>query len=380
MATATASDSVMKRKLAAARQGERDGTRSALRALRLALARAAADEAGLALAVIGATQGRCALENMPSLLAGDRLHLLLDGPDGRSGGFSLDRACTSALVQQQTTGRVGSGEPAARRFTATDAALVAPVVDGLMARAAALAESATDRLCLEGYRFGARMEDLRALVLALDADRFRVFDLTVEIAPDLRQGRLCLVLPDLSDGAPGEDPATAPGPGLEQSFGVLRAELMAVIGRLRVPLSKLSRMQPGETLELTQGRIDQTDLVAINGRKVAQGRLGQTGGLRAVRLAGASPTPPETTTVAGDDFAPARPATGQSTALARITPQTAPEAQQRAAQRQESEEFERHLLSLSPEQAAMEISQLAGLTPEEDGKDGEDGDGGGPDR
>lgn len=60
MATAKPSDTVIKRKLAAARQGSRDGARSVLRALRLALARAAADEAGLPLAVIGATQGRCA--------------------------------------------------------------------------------------------------------------------------------------------------------------------------------------------------------------------------------------------------------------------------------------------------------------------------------
>lgn len=371
MATAKASDTVIQRKLAAARQGDRDGSRSALRALRLAFARAAADTAGLPLAVIGATQARCALENLGALLSGDRLHLLLDGPDGRSGGLSLDRACTNALVQQQTTGQVGTGDPPARPFTATDAALVAPVADALLGRAATLVEAPADRGCLEGYRFGARMEDLRTLILALDADRFRVFDLTVEIAAGQFQGNLCLVLPDLV-GAAGEETAKLRGPGLEQSFGALRAELTAVIGRLRVPLSTLSQMQKGDTLELTQGQIDRTDLVAINGRKVAIGRLGQSGGLRAVRLAGVA-TPPEAAAEAVADFAPSR---ATVTALARVAPvpQAGPQAQQRAEQREEGEEYERHLLSLSPEQAAVEISQLAGLpAPGEEPPDTLDG-------
>ena len=60
----TGSQSVLKRKVAAARQGERGPARSALRALRLALARAAASETGLSLAVIGATQSRRARDDL----------------------------------------------------------------------------------------------------------------------------------------------------------------------------------------------------------------------------------------------------------------------------------------------------------------------------
>ncbi|MFV0514183.1 MAG: FliM/FliN family flagellar motor switch protein [Jhaorihella sp.] len=389
MTAAAGSQSVLKRKLAAARQGERGATRSALRALRLALARAAANETGLPLAVIGATQARCARDSLTGPPGGDHLHLLLDGPDGRSGGVSLDRACVTALVQQQTTGQVGGGDPAARRFTAADAALVAPLVDAMLARAAELADSAADRACLAGYRFGARLDDMRGLVLALDADRFRVFDLTVEIAGGAAQGRLCLILPDIAPDAPSEEPGKARPAGLEQSFGALRAELTAVVGRLRVPLSNLSQMQPGDTLPLTRGRLDLTDLVGIDGQRVATGRLGQSGGARAVRLAGA--VPPETAGEPGparprrpmaDDPSGRRPdAEGKPGDRPEPVAEPVPEPvvaqpaeaqngprqatgtalQPRPSEAADAEDYERHVANLSAEQAAAEISQLAGL-------------------
>ncbi|MCB1363676.1 MAG: FliM/FliN family flagellar motor switch protein [Rhodobacteraceae bacterium] len=372
----TGSQSVLKRKLAAARQGERGPARSALRALRLALARAAASETGLSLAVIGATQSRRARDDLAGALSGDHLHLLLDGSDGRLGGLCLDRACVTALVQQQTTGQVDGGDAAARRFTAADAALAAPLVDAMLARAADLADSAADRTCLAGYRFGARVEDMRALVLALDADRFRVFDLTVEIAAGMAQGRLCLVLPDIAPDAPVEEAGRPLRPGLEQSFGALRAELTAVVGRLRVPLSTLSRMQPGDILPLTRGRLDLTDLVAINGQRVATGRLGQSGGARAVRLADAvvPETLGETALARPRPAAPERQGEPPEPAAAKPgTALTAPrqtggaEPKPASSEAAEAEDYERHLSSLSAEQAAAEISQLAGLPLDDTG-------------
>lgn len=373
-ATATASETVMGRKLAAARRGAGGGARSALRALRLALARAAADEAGLALAVIGATQGRSTLDDLGGLLTGDRLHLLLDGPDGRAGGLSLDRACVTALVQQQTTGRVDDGDVPDRPFTATDAAMVAPIADALLKRAAGLAQAAADRACLEGVRYGARMEDRRALLLAMDADRFRVFDLTVDIAAGTRQGNLCLILPDLPDEAAGTDRKAGAVPGLEQGFAAIRAELTAVVGRVRLPLSKLGQMQPGDSLPMTGGRLDMTDLVAIDGQPVATGKLGQSGGMRAVRLSGGGepdPGAPAHRAYAGsrgrtaDKPDGAGPARSGRTAGKGAERGAADPAAARAPvpdpDTAEAEAFEEHLLGLNPEQAAAEITELAGL-------------------
>lgn len=358
----------MVRKLAAARRGDGDGSRSALRALRLALARAASEELGLALAVIAATQTRCTTENLAGRLDGERLFLLLDGPGGKIGGLSLDRSFVTALVQHQTTGRVAGGDSGDRVFTATDAALAAPLIDAALDRAAALAEAAADRMCLEAYRYGARAEDGRGLVLALEAERFRRFDLTIDIAAGAAQGAMCLILPDREETPAGDDAQAIRGPGLEQAFGVMRADLMAVVGRMRVPLSRLAAMRPGDCLPLPEGRIERTELVGLHGRCVASGRLGQSGGFRALRLNETPPDPAGTAhgepefeprpsrrpvaTAAQDDGAPGR---------------AGPIAAQPDA---DAEEFENHLMRLSPQEAAVEISALAGLPAPVAGDDG----------
>jgi flagellar motor switch protein FliM len=286
--TAQGSPSVLERKLAAASQANRATGRSALRALRLALARTARDLFDLPLAVIGAKQARCDHAGLARFLGEDQLLVLLDGSDGLAGAVSLDGACVAALIQQQTMSRVTGTAMAERAFTGTDAALAEHLIETLLSRAAELADLPEDRRCLSGFRFGARVEDIRSLELTLDADRFRVFSLTVDIAEGAMQGAICLLLPDLpadpvKPGTKGGQ-AVAPGPRMDQAFGVMRADLTATICRLRLPLSELAAMQPGDVLPLMRERLEETELIAINGRPVAAGRLGQINGLRALRL------------------------------------------------------------------------------------------------
>jgi hypothetical protein len=348
MATAAGSQNVLQRKLAAARHGAQGNSRSALRALRLALARAAADAVGLTLAVIGATQARGGPDGLAAVLTGDRLFVLLDGAEGRVGALAIDRALVAALIRQQTTGRADppAKVPAPRPFTATDAALAAPLITAVLGRAPDLAEAA-DRDCLAGYGFRGPAADLPALLLGLDADRFRLFSLTVEIAGGPAQASLVLALPDDAD-APGGT-VRLPGDG---SFSQVRAELSAVVGRLRLPLAGLAAMQPGDMLPLAEGRIDHTDLVGIDGRRIALGRLGRAGGMRAVRLGAAAADRPQD----GRAFPPPR----SAPAVANPAPAPPPEPDD------DGDQYERHLLSLSPEQAAAEISELAGLSLSDD--------------
>lgn len=368
MATAAGSHNVLQRKLAAARRGGQGNSRSALRALRLALARAAADVVGLALAVIGATQARCGTDGLAAALGGDRLFMRLHGADGRVGALAIERALVAALIRQQTTGRAEAPAPAPaspppRPFTATDAALAAPLVGAVLGRASDLAEAA-DRDCLAGYGVGGPAADLRALLMGLDADRFRLFTLTVEIAGGPAQASLVLALPDDAD-APGAA-ADAPGGALrlprDGSFAQVRAELSAVVGRLRLPLAGLAAMRPGDMLALAEGRIDHTDLVGIDGRRIALGRLGRAGGMRAVRLGAEAAERPQT---GGRAFPPPR-TTPAAATPAPVYPAPAPPPE--PDDDDDGDRYEHHLLSLSPDQAAAEISRLAGLSPPEDDK------------
>ena len=272
----------LKRKMAAGQGEAPSGGRSMLRALRLALARAGRDVFGLPLAVIGARQGRAIQETLARYLDDNRLLMLLDGPDRAIGAASVDRSCLAALIQRQTMGTVTGMEPVERGFTGTDAALVAPLIDATIKRATVRADLAADRHCISGFRFGARVSDVRALLLALEAERCRVFDLTAEFAGGKSQGTVCLVFPEL---IPIPTVGSSDGSGrMERAIAKARADLMAVVGHLRLPLAELSHLRVGDVLPLTIPHLDRADLVSIDGRSVVSARLGQAGGMRALRL------------------------------------------------------------------------------------------------
>lgn len=357
----TESHSALRRKTDANREGGSGTGRSAAGALRLGIARAAANLFDLAVAVIGIRQARVDQDMVGVHLSDERLLILLDGPPGLTGALVLDRALMVALVQQQTMGRVTATTPDERPFTATDAAMVAPLVDATLERAAKLAELPADVLCLTGFRFGARVEDRRSALLALDADAYRVFGLTLELDGGPLQGEMCLILPEPKPQIETtHDTSTVQdSPTLGNAIGVARADLIAVISRVGVPLAELSKMQPGDLLPLVQERLDRIELVSIAGQKVAVGRLGQSGGLRALRLNEIRPP------MQGerDGFA-----SGIGTrTIERDASKTVeghlvdPEAEAVGVGITPDTDTEDDFLEMSPEEAAVEISALAGL-------------------
>lgn len=297
--------SILARKVALAQDDGQDSKRSILRALRLSLARAADDTLNLAMSVIGATQARRMVEALGEGVADDRLYLLLLGPDDRMGAACIDRDCVTAIIQQQTMGQVFGGAATDRAFTGTDAAMVAPLIETVLPRALELCEAAADRRCLSGYEYCTRVDDPRALLLAMEEDIYRTFDLTIEIAGGIRQGQISLILPEVPetlDDLP-EDEGLESGPRLEQSFGVMRADLQAVISRVRLPLSAFAEMKPGDVLPLIGNKLDKTEILTIDGKQIALARLGQCRGVRAVRLNESTPQEAPVGGVEGDFLA-----------------------------------------------------------------------------
>ncbi|MFK7754580.1 MAG: FliM/FliN family flagellar motor C-terminal domain-containing protein [Sedimentitalea sp.] len=369
------SASTIQRKMDASNSSVATSERSALRAFRLSLARAADHVFDLPLFVIGATQARCSLDSLGRRLSADSLLILLDGPGGLVGALSADRACVAALTQHQTLGKVLETPPIERPFTTTDAALMGPLIDALMVRAKDLTDVPHDRKCLAGFRFGARSEDLRSLMLTLEAERFRLFELVVDFAGGRAQGRMSLALPEppeMEDDASGEENVVKPpSQKMAKAVGSVHAEMTAVVGRMRVTLAELSALKPGDTLPLMQRRLDETDLMTITGRKVSTGRLGQIDGLRALRLNEIGHEATADSSKPKGEFSP------------QITPLAAPEDAemdmsfdpdagafaQSDADMQTSDmslaAADENFAAMSAEDAAMEISQLAGLSMDE---------------
>jgi flagellar motor switch protein FliM len=368
-------ESAVQRKLAAASSGKQTGERTGLRALRLGLARAAAVVCELPLAVIGAKQRRAGADDVADYIREGWLLLLLDGTAGQIGAMLFCPDCIAAFIQHQTMGQVSSGAGGVERtFTETDAAMVAPLVDIALQKASELVQVDADARCLTRYSFGARSEDARSLALALEEDHYRVFELSLDFTGGAAQGSACLILPEPPEPEKTKTSKNT-GPSLDKAVGGATADMTAVICRMRIPLAELSEMAPGDVVPLTTGRFDKTELLAISGRCVTTGQLGQSGGFRAVRLARFAPQ------MAGlpDDF---------DASLGLPVPETEPAPNSMildgtVLSEVESDTFEQvpplstdddedALFSgLSEQEAALEISELAGL-PLMDGVEEED--------
>ncbi|WP_104018815.1 FliM/FliN family flagellar motor C-terminal domain-containing protein [Roseovarius nitratireducens] len=284
--------SVIRRKTRAAREGADPRVMSPVRALRLALARAADTLLDLPLVVATVEQCRVEAGEVEATLGTEGLYLLLDGAAGARAAMRLCPGLVAALVEVQTTGRVRPGEVRARAPTRTDAAMVAPLVDALLSGFDdGMGESGADQ-APRGFHFGDRVEDARALALLLVAPEFDFFRLTVDLGPGLRTGWLDLLLPpappvparDVAPagrGAPARDPENVAAVALTAPVA-----LDAVLARIRVPLRAAMAFEVGQRLEVARDTLGKVRLVGAGGYVAAEGRLGRRDGWRALRLAG----------------------------------------------------------------------------------------------
>ncbi len=359
-------NAALARKLAIRPTEPDDTPRPVVRALRLALARAAGEQWNLPLTVIGAKQTTCPQDGLADLIGKDWLLLLFRADNGVMAAVCLNPGAVSAIVQAQAFGEVLPGEPQPRPFTETDAAMVAPLIEDTLARSVDLVALASDQVSLSGFEFASRLPDTRALSLALVEDRYRLFDLTVELGGGARQGQMCFLQPEPALVVETGDAAIQKtGPRLDQAIGVLRAELNSVICRMSLPLTTLSELKVGDVVPLTGARLDRTRLLTIDKSPVAVGRLGQCGGMRAVRLneQGITPVPADAAALA---FLECKPDEKQSipkdpTAQVDAVEASLPRDTRLLTSADAELNFE------DTDQMAAEISQLAGLTgPETD--------------
>lgn len=355
---------VLQRKVAHAQSDRPSSEVTALRALRLSLARSGDALFDLPLGVLGGRQARAVPDHIADMLSDDDLLMVLDCPGGMTGAAALSLPVVSSLIQQQTMCQVSDRPAEPRPYTDTDAAMCAPLIEDLLTRAHDLAEVEPDRSCFNNLRFGARGEDVRTLVLGLQAKRYRIFWLTLDIALGKHQGQMILVLPDAEEEPPkveepkSLDPETiAASPMLD-----VQVQMQAILVRLPMTLEKLNGLSVGDSLPIQRSQLDQTTFVSINGDVVARGRLGQMDGNRAVRLQGAQAVPrvdPEVV-LNQDGFTP------NAAALpprSRAGEEDIPGAPPVDVFNQDLDPDE--LANLSPSEAADHITELAGLTEED---------------
>ncbi|MEX5726812.1 flagellar motor switch protein FliM [Rhodovulum iodosum] len=255
-------------------------------ALAPALIRAAQDEFGLALRVTATETIDLPIADLAEAIPCEGLILRLAGADGVTGAAAFDGALAAALLEQRLTGQLGATPPAPRRFTRTDAALLHDFA------ARALAALASPALAPAG-----RIEAARLVPLALTARCYRmdVFDLS--LGGGAREGRFRLALP-LAEAAPAAARGTARpaaaawAAALRASVGAAHAPCNAVMARESIPLGRLRALKPGDLLPLAADALNGVRLEGAGGAVLATGRLGQSQGHRAVRIAAGPPGAP----------------------------------------------------------------------------------------
>ena len=285
-------DNIIRRKVAAVRAEMVDGGPGADRAWRIALARAARDGLHVALEVTGLRLDRRSLGEVMEMPPDRALIAVLEGPGDALGAIVLSPAVLTGMIEAQTIGRVKAGDVVARKPTRTDAAMVAGVIDAALAGLEeALAEEA-DLVWAGGFRYASFLDDPRPLGLILEDAPFKVLRAEISLAGGLRTGEIVLALPAAGRGIrpvekPGdlvEDHGPAFTQGLAERVVGSLSRLDGVLARLTLPLTEVMGLVEGSVLVMPQAGLDRISLEGLDGRRVAEGRLGQNRGMRAVRL------------------------------------------------------------------------------------------------
>lgn len=228
---------------------------------------------------------------------------------GDRGLLGLSPGLLDALVEVQTTGRVEATELPPRAVTRIDEALARDFID------LALAAFARETAGIEGgdwparMGYGSRIRDRGQINLLLPEGAYAVLSADIGFDGVARRGRFTLALPGdparLRGGGP--DPACKADPDWVAArlcmVEALRLPLEVVLMRVTRPLGAVERLAVGDLLPFDGAELQHAALETVDGRVLIHGKLGQSGGRRALRLPQRGPTP---TQAAGGAAGPAR--------------------------------------------------------------------------
>ncbi|WP_323005665.1 flagellar motor switch protein FliM [Pseudorhodobacter sp.] len=286
----------IKRKISLSRKSVPIEVQGVAKAWKLALARAAYDAIGIELGLVELSQNRSSLAELLDLPPDRALVAMLEGPKDGLGLLMIAPDILAGILEMQMVGRIGKTPPLVRRPTRTDAAMVSGIINSALRGLEVELFQSDDLIWAGGFRYASFLEDARPLPLLLEDVTYQVLKIDISLAEGARTGHILLALP--ADGR-GEVPKAASPPPSRAAELVFKAamnaqvleanaELIAVLARISLPLEALLNLKVGDHMALGAAALDQIDLVGLDGKRLASGKLGQNSGLRAVRLAAAS--------------------------------------------------------------------------------------------
>lgn len=264
------------------------------RAWRVAFGRALLERLNLHLEVAEVREHQRKLGELIEVIPERALIALLEGPEGVTGILALSNGLMNALIEMQTMRQVAKAEPPVRRPTRTDAMMSIDAVNSALGDLGEeLVHSPDVRWCA-GFCYASFVEEVSALDLLLEDVPYKLLECSVQIAGTKRTGRVMLALPAEGRGprpvprraVPDDDTRAAEAwmSRIRETVMHVEAPIEGVVGRLRLPLSRILTLATDDLLPIESGGVDQVALEAAGGTRIATCKLGQNRGMRALRL------------------------------------------------------------------------------------------------
>lgn len=263
------------------------------RALSRSASRAAQERLGLPLVSGALTSDHPLPDEVPARVPEHGLCLRIANPSGARGVVILSAELAAVLLEAYLVGAPGAEPAPPRAPTRTDVAILRDWLDRMLADLGAALPAGPELGWLRGWAFERIVPDPRQLSFMLADGAFE--GLALPIAPELhpaREGVFDLVVE--RHAAPRAPTAARPDQWQAQLRAhVLAAEtqLEAVLWRERIALATVAGWAPGTVLRLPERALDEVRLEAAGHRHVGLGRLGQSHGMRAVRLSSTGQPP-----------------------------------------------------------------------------------------
>ena len=274
--------SLLRRKLAPTRPATAPGGSSLAALLGKTMPRDADELLGLDLSVGAVVVGEAM---KPSLLDGMSTHDLvyrMEDEGGARGLCRLTPGLVAGLIEIQMSGRISLSEPAARAATRTDGLLCGDIVDQWFATAARLAVEVdlTSLLPSVGFKRKIGILDRRNADLWLEPIGFRT--LSVELAlGEAKNGTLFVATPlPVQSELKGGKYAQL----MRRHLPDLPTEMRVVLTRMPLALTRARKLAVGDVIDVPPDTLLNVRLEGAHGHLIAEGRLGQLGGRKAVRL------------------------------------------------------------------------------------------------
>ncbi|MCG3267343.1 FliM/FliN family flagellar motor C-terminal domain-containing protein [Yoonia sp. I 8.24] len=285
--TESTHSSILRRMAGQNEQAKGNSPVTSSRAVRLALTKAANDTVGLVLTIGGVADQILPLDEMLADLE-DGLLLIGLTRDGQLVGLAaLDMELRAAVVEMQTMGRLSAQKPENRAPTGTDKIMCDPVLAAFLA---ALPQA------LAGTSFGGWVDDIQ-LDDQIDSKRwaglnlrdcpYRVVRMTTDLGVAERKADIVIALPVIT--VTQEPELTPPAcvnwsTTFQASVNAAPARLEAHLHRFQMPIGAAQSLTVGQIVPLPGCTVNSVRLLAPDGKTIAQAKLGQVGGMRALRI------------------------------------------------------------------------------------------------